>query len=400
MIDIMQQIEKIFGLKEFRVKRFEIHKEEVYLYVEVKAKKVRCPRCGKWSTSVHQYHERKVRDLDIFGKSCYLIFDIRRFDCDNCKRPFTERLNSIGYDSEYTKRFEDWIVKLARNSALDQVAEHAGLTYERVEGIFFRAINRQIEANKGRICKKIGIDEISLRKGRGDYIAIITDLSRGCVIGVLEDRSKAKVKGWFQSLSTKQRRKIRWVAIDMWDGYFYAVTEEVPHAKIVIDRFHVQKALSEKIDKTRRSIQSKLTEQERKELKGSRWIILKQEEKLTPEEKSTLETIRHQYPQLGRLHEIKEEFRSLYENKELSPIKAKEAFDKWQAKVRRLGIKILDNFLDTLNHWYQWILNYFGIRLTSGCVEGINTKIKLLKRIGFGFRNVNNFRLRVLGAFM
>jgi len=329
-----QNIDKIFGLGEFRIKDIKIFEDKVYIYVEIKAKKAPCPRCGRWSKSIHQYHERKVRDLDIFGKRCYLIFEIRRFDCSCCNKPFTERLYSIDFDSEYTKRFEDWVVKLARKSALDQVAELLGLTYDRVEGIFFRAIARQIKANKGRIFKKVGIDEISMKKGRGEYIVIITDLSRGCVIGVLGQRSKDKLKEWFQCLRKKQLRRIRWVAIDMWDGYFYAVTEELPWAKIVIDRFHVQKALSEKIDKARRSIQNKLSEQDRKELKGSRWIILKPKEKLTQEQIAILETICQKYPELGQLCEIKEDFRSLYENKTFSPITAREAFDKWQEKAK------------------------------------------------------------------
>jgi transposase len=395
---MVQYINKIFGLEEFRINRIETSKDEICIYVQIKAKKARCPRCGSCSKSVHQYHERKVRDMDILGKRCYLIFDIRRFDCDCCERPFTERLYGIDFDSEYTKRFEDWIVKLARNNALEQVGELLGLTYERVEGIFFRAISRQIKANKGRIFKKMGIDEISMKKGSGQYIVIISDLSRGCVIGVLRERSKVKVKEWLQGLSKKQRRKIRWVAIDMWDGYFYAVREAISHAKIVIDRFHVQKALGEKIDKARRSIQNKLSEEDRKELKGSRWIILKPKEKLTAEQKTTLDTICQKYPQLKQLCELKEEFRDIYENKTLSPISAREAFDKWQEKVRALGIKVLDNFLNTLNNWYCWILNYFGIRLTSGRVEGMNNKIKLLKRIGFGFRNFDNFRLRIFGT--
>lgn len=395
---MIQYINKIFGLEEFRINRVEVFKNEVYLYVKVKAKKARCPRCGCLSKSVHQYHERKVRDLDILGKRCYLIFDIRRFDCNCCGKPFTERLYGIDFDSEYTKRFEDWVVKLSRNNALQQVGELLGLTYERVEGIFFRAIHRQIGANKRRIFKKIGIDEISMRKGSGQYIAIISDLSRGCVIGILKERSKTEVKEWFQSLSNKQRRKIGWVAIDMWDGYFYAVREELSHAKIVIDRFHVQKAFGEQIDKARRSIQSKLSEEDRKELKGSRWIILKPKKNLTEEQRVTLETICQKYPQLERLYELKEEFRNIYENKSLSPITARKAFDEWQGKVKALGIKVLDNFLTTLNNWYHWILNYFGIRLTSGGVEGINNKIKLLKRIGFGFSNFGNFRLRIFGA--
>lgn len=393
-----QNINKIFGLGEFRVKYYKIYKDEIHIYVEIKANKSRCPKCGRWCKGVHQYHDRKVRDLDIFGKRCYLIFEIRRFDCPYCNTPFTERLNSIDYDSEYTKRFEDWVSKWARKSSLSEVAEILGLTYDRVEGIFFRAIKRQIKANKGRIFKKVGIDEISMKKGRGEYIVIITDLSRGCVIGVLGERSKDKLKEWFRCLSKKQLRRIRWVAIDMWDGYFYAVREELPWAKIVIDRFHVQKALSEKIDKARRSIQNKLSEQDRKELKGSRWIILKPKEKLTQEQITILETICQQYPELGQLCEIKEDFRALYEDKTLSPITAREAFDKWQEKAKALGLKVLDNFLSTLNNWYQWILNYFGIRLTSGTVEGMNTKIKLVKRTGFGFRNFDNFRIRIFGA--
>jgi transposase len=395
---MVQFINKILGLKEFRINRIEVLKNEINIYVEVKAKKRHCPRCGSCSKSVHQYHERKVRDLDILGKRCYLIFKIRRFDCPFCGKPFTERLYCIDFDSEYTKRFEEWVVKLSRNSALDQVGELLGLTYERVEGIFFRAINREIEANRGRIFKKIGIDEISMKKGRGQYIVIISDLSRGCVIGVLEDRSKVKVKEWLQGLSNKQRRKIRWVAIDMWDGYFYAVREKISHAKIVIDRFHVQKTFSEQIDKARRSIQSKLSEEDRKELKGSRWIILKPKKNLTEEQKATLESICQKYPELKQLCDLKEEFRDIYENKTLTPASARQVFDKWQEKVKALGITVLDNFLNTLNNWYRWILNYFGIRLTSGGVEGINTKIKLLKRTGFGFRNFDNFRRRIFGA--
>lgn len=395
---MVKYINEIFGLKEFQIKRIEVLKEEIKIYVEIKAKKARCPRCGRSSKSVHQYHKRVVRDLEILGKKCYLIFEIRRFDCCFCERPFTERLYSINFDSEYTKRFEEWVVKLARNNALEQVGKLLDLSYERVAGIFFRAINRQIEANKRRIVKRIGIDEISMKKGSGQYIVIITDLSRGCVIGVLKERTKAKLKEWFAGLSKKQRRKIRWVAIDMWDGYFYAVREEIGQAKIVIDRFHVQKALGGQIDKARRSIQNKLSEEERKELKGSRWIILKPKEKLTEEQKATLESICQKYPQLKQLYELKEEFRNIYENKSLSPNTAREAFDKWQEKVKALGIKVLENFLNTLNNWYQWILNYFGIRLTSGGVEGMNAKIKLLKRIGFGFRNFDNFRLRTFGA--
>lgn len=395
---MVQFINKILDLKEFRIKHIEVLKNEINIYVEVKAKRGHCPRCGSNSKSVHQYHDRKVRDLDILGKKCYLIFEIRRFDCAFCGKPFTERLYCIDFNSEYTKRFEEWVVRLSRNNALDQVGELLDLTYERVEGIFYRAMNREIEANKGKNFKKIGIDEISMKKGRGQYIVIISDLSRGCVIGVLEDRSKVKVKEWLQGLSEKQRRKIRWVAIDMWDGYFYAVREEIPHAKIVIDRFHVQKSFGEQIDKARRSIQSKLSEEDRKELKGSRWIILKPKKNLTKEEKATLESICQKYPELKQLYDLKEEFRNIYDNKELTPLTARKTFDKWQEEVKVLGITVLDNFLNTLNNWYRWILNYFGIRLTSGGVEGINNKIKLLKRTGFGFRHFDNFRCRIFGA--
>ena len=120
---MVQFINKILGLKEFRVNRVEVHKDEIDVYVKVKAKKGHCPRCGCCSKSVHQYHERKVRDLDILGKKCYLIFEIRRFDCDFCRNPFTERLYGIDFNSEYTKRFEEWVVRLSRNSALEQVGE-------------------------------------------------------------------------------------------------------------------------------------------------------------------------------------------------------------------------------------------------------------------------------------
>jgi transposase len=193
----------------------------------------------------------------------------------------------------------------------------------------------------------------------------------------------------------KELSRVEVVTMDMWDGYFYAVLENLPQAVIVIDRFHVEKNLLEAISKLRRSIQKKLPEAERKALKGIRWLLVRNYDELDEEKKQTLDQALDNCPELALCHYVKEEFRDFYEE-DLDVKGAKKLLRKWLDLASSLGSRSLNNFIKTVNNWQEWILNYFDENLTNVFAEGLNNALQLLKRKAFGFRNFSNFRLRVL----
>jgi len=161
----------------------------------------------------------------------------------------------------------------------------------------------------------------------------------------------------------------------------------------VVDRFHVQKNLNDALTKARREVHRQAPDEVREALKGCRWLLVRNREDLTTEQRTQLEAACAACPELKTCYDLKEEFRELFTLPDRAT--AEPALQEWQRKVEQSGVKAFEPFLTTLNNWGQYILNYFDERLTSGFVEGMNNKIKLLKRIAFGFRNFDHFALRV-----
>lgn len=225
----------------------------------------------------------------------------------------------------------------------------------------------------------------------------MTDIDHKRVIEVLENRLKETVVAYLRGLPESVRRSIRYVSIDMWEPYYQAVVEALPkRVKVVIDRFHVMQQLNKALTKCRREIQRGMPKKDRDELKGLRWILVKNEANLNEEEKAKLKELNKKCPELKKCHKLKEDFREIFEKEKTRP-KAKQKLDAWKTRVRRTGLKSLDGFLSTLNNWEEWILNYFSSgKITNGVVEGLNNKIKLIKRRGYGYRNNDNFRQRIL----
>jgi transposase len=168
----------------------------------------------------------------------------------------------------------------------------------------------------------------------------------------------------------------------------------VPHAAIVVDRFHVMKNRQEKMQDARRAAQRQLPNATREELQGLRWRLVRNDDGLDAEERQKRQRAFEIGPELAVRHGLKEEFRAFYERKHRRT--AIGVLDTWIAKVQQTGHKALLKCVETVRRWEQEILTDVDERITNGVVEGTNTKIKLIKRRAFGFRNVENFRYRIL----
>ena len=245
----------------------------------------------------------------------------------------------------------------------------------------------------------ICFDEITLHKGHGKFILVISAPELGLVLDVLEDRSKEKLVAWLEERGEEWRAGVEVACSDMWDAYQEAVAEKLPKARRVVDRFHVMKNLNDALTKTRRTIQHEADEAMKTVLKGCRWLMVKNRENLTADDQEKLTGMLAISPELQACYSFKEDFRALF-NQFLAREEAEQKLKEWVARVEASSLKALKKFVGTLRNWWQQILNYFVGRVNNGFAEGVNLKIKMLNRRGFGYRNFKSFRLHVLVAFI
>jgi transposase len=353
-----------------------------------------CPTCGQISSAVHQYRKRAIRDLPWAGKICLIEFAARRFFCRGCRCPFREELDWLPRHSRLTKRYADYVFEQCRRTSLQAVHHKERLGYKSVERLYYARAETRTRSPEPILVQQLGIDEIALRKGHDHFVLVLSDLERGSILALLPDRTKETLIAYFADWTQEQRQAVRAVAMDLWEPYAQAVEACLPHAQIVADRFHVMKLLNEQVTTARRNIQRDAPEEVRSVLKGGRWLLVRNEADLSAEQQERLQAMFVAAPELGELHALKERFRAIFE----APISRELANWRlfgWIATVERSSLTALATFVGTLRRRLSHILNYFPARLSSGRVEGLNTKIKLIKRCAYGFGNFLHFALRV-----
>ncbi|MBN8560193.1 MAG: ISL3 family transposase [Leptolyngbya sp. UWPOB_LEPTO1] len=247
--------------------------------------------------------------------------------------------------------------------------------------------------------RRLGIDEIALRKGQKDFVVVLVDLDRNALIGMAPSRKQVDIQQVLDGWGSEILNQIVEVSIDLSGNYRGLVQKQMPNAQIVADRFHVMQLMSKELNTLRnqeiRAIAAHPDEAERTEmtklLKSSKYALLKPEANLTDKQKATLERVKLVSPTLAHLHQQKEAFRDIFET----------AID-WEDGMIRLAQWLaqaqttFQESVATIDRWFEEVSNYFEHHTTSGAVEGINNKLKLIKRSGYGFRNFANFELRCL----
>jgi transposase len=353
-----------------------------------------CPTCSQASARLHQVQRRTVRDLPWSRYTCYLELLVRRFWCARCRCPFTEALETVAPYARLTRRYAAHLVAACRDTPLQQVARRAAVGYKVVQRAYYQAVAAALVAQAPPLVRRVGIDEIALKKGHRDFVLIISDLDTKRVLAVLPDRAQATLEAYLQTWSPAQQAAVEEVALDLWAPYHGAVRRVLPQARRVADRFHVMKHLTAAVSDARRTLQRAAPAAGREQLKGCRWLLVKNQADLSAAEAAALAVVYEQAPELGQVHAWKESFRAIFET---APDRASAAvrLQDWSTAVAAAG-GALTKFLGTLRNWWEEILNYWPQHTSSGAVEGLNNKLKLIKRRAFGYRNFEHFRLRVL----
>nr|WP_144051088.1 ISL3 family transposase [Calothrix sp. PCC 6303] len=364
-----------------------------------------CPHCGTKSEKLHQNHSHIIKDLPFSEKPVFLEVNRRQFKCYQCQKPFSEELYYAKKKRTYTNRLAQKIIQDVLESDIHSVASKGIVTTEEIERMLKDASEELCDSKPSNL-KRLGIDEIALVKGKGDYCAVLVDLDASKLLAILNGRTQDKIKEALSGWGLEVLQQIEEVSIDLWQGYKNLVMELMPNAQVVADRFHVMTQINKELDtqrkRERRSIEEQIketkSESEKAEyeiilagLKNSKYSLLKNEDNLTDEQVVKLREVKRVSPVLKEMHDFKEKIRKIFN-----------LTDHWYTGVFKLGMwlskakKYFPRSNNTIIRWFDEIIAYFDNGTTSGTVEGINNKLKLIKRSGYGFRNFQNFKIRCL----
>ncbi len=370
----------------------------IIFQVEPLNKESICPRCGTLSYRLHQNHRYLIKDLPLSGQPVYLEINRRQFKCDSCRKPFSEELDFVKRKRSYTSRLARDIIQQVLENNIKSVTEKSHVTTEEIETMLKDASQEFLKSKPSEL-KRLGIDEIAWVKGQGNYCAVLIDLDKSNLIAILDKRTQAHLREVLTEWGWEILEQIEEVSIDLWKAYKTLVEELMPNAQVVADRFHVMKQVNDELDRQRK--QEKRQAQKQKDrskkeeilavLNKSKYALLKNEESLTEEQILKLEQVKLLSPKLGKMHELKEDFRNVFEENSdwLSGLFSS---GKWLNSARQY----FSESQKTIKRWLDEIIAYFDNRTTSGVVEGINNKLKLILRSAYGFKNFENFRVRCL----
>ncbi len=245
-------VEKILNLPDMKVLDFqEIEGEEIILTTEKGVNHSICPSCGQITHSIHQNHWRMIHDLPWSKKPVLLKINRRQFKCHKCKKVFSENLDFVDKSKGYTKRLATDIVQQVLNSNIRSVAERNDLSDEEVESMLKKQGSQILNINLSQV-KKLGIDEIALVKGQGNYLAVIVDLESHKPIEIVQSRRIEDIREVLVSWGVEVLNKIEEVSIYLWSPYKKLVEELMPNANVTADRFHVMKQVNDELDTMRK----------------------------------------------------------------------------------------------------------------------------------------------------
>lgn len=366
-----------------------------------------CRRCGREISKFHS-HDRAItlRHLPILGHQVYIRLRPKRYECPHCsskqhRKTSTQQLSWYRSKSPHTNAYEEQVLLQLVNSTIQDVALKEKLGYEAVIGIINRAVSTQVDWGTFDRLDVVGLDEIALKKGRSDYVVIVTARLRDDqvkLLAVLPNREKATVKAFLERIPTRLQRTIHTVCTDMWKAYINAAKEVLDETVVVVDRYHVAKKYRAGADRLRKQelkrLKTELSDDEYETIKGTMWPFRKKQATLKPHETEVLNRLFAYSPSLKLAYEFREKLTAIFEQ-DLSKAQATKAITAWRQQVEASELSCFDPFLTTLDTYQDEITNYFLHRDSSGFVEGLNNKIKVLKRRCYGLLNLDHLFQRL-----
>ncbi len=383
-------IRKQLRLKAHTVTAIEESDAEMVVRIErLGSRRLRCSRCGRTCRRVHSRaaKPRSWRDLPLRKTRLVLRYRPRRVHCERC-----------GVRAEALPWAEPWarvssalaasVAALTKHLSWREAAHHFDLNWKSVAAIVGRAVAYGLARRRRKPLHRIGVDEVSRRKGHR-YLTVVYDLERRTLLWVGEDRTEQTLRKFFSQLGRRRCRTIQVVLMDMWAPYAKAVRENAPRAQVLFDRFHLVQHLNRAVDEVRRAQLRRLSRKEKVRFKRTRYLLLKNPWNLTSDQKERLSTLVSWNTPITRAYYLKESLQLFFDYKQ--PKRAREHLERWMHSAMRSRLEPFKRLVKMLRSHLDGVLAWTRLRLSNGAVEGMNNKIKLVSHRAFGFRTVEHY---------
>ena len=368
-------------------------KNLIELWLEYPTKEHICPSCNSPTSRVHDYYTRSFNHIMVGKRTTKIYYKQLRYVCMHCGKRFAAMTSFIQHFFSHSNDvvnnvFDD----LTSIKNLSQIGNDNNMSSQNVSRLMNKFM--PIFHNTTSLPEAIGIDEFKGNSGGNKFQVVITNLKTHKVIDVISARSEDALYNFFRKISNPKDVKL--VAMDLSLFFKKIITDCLPNAKIIADTFHFTRLMHWALDNVRKDVQKGLPKDMRIYFKRSRSVLHKRINNLNPDEYNQLtnmldynENLRWAYSIVQNLFEIIDE---------KNPDKKVSLFREFMTYASNCDLPEFNKHIQTFFKWHKYIINSFYTNFSNGITEGLNTKIKTLKRVSFGFRNFQNFRLRILMA--
>ncbi len=376
----------VLGMKHTRVRNVAFDPEGIVVEVAPTTTIPRCSGCHCRVRDVYDSRERHWRHLDLAGMHVELRYKIRRIKCHRCGVT-VELVPWADPGSWFTYDFEEHVGYLAQKADKTSVVETMRIAWRTVGAIVERVVGRYQRGDRLDGLKYIGVDELSYRRHH-EYVTVVIDHVAERVVWAHVGKNAETLAEFFKQLGPERTKQLEAVTIDMSGAYLKAVTEASPQAKIIFDRFHVQRLAHDALDEVRRAQvrDSKGTEGGRA-LKRMRFILHKNPWNLTPIESQRLSLLQQLNKPIYRAYMLKESLAAILDGRQVNV--AREKLREWIGWARRSHLAPFKKLAGTIKEHLDGIVAYVQTKLSNGSIEGMNGKIRTITRRSFGFHSAS-----------
>ena len=379
-------IKNILGLQEVIAEQIVVKSDFIEFHIRNKRKKQKCPCCGKQTARIHDYRIQTIKDL-AFRKPTVLKLKKRRYICPHCNKKFYEEIPWLPRYSRRTMRLtEDMIIKLRKTVSYSHVAEECNLSATTVSRVF-----DVVSYPPKPLPEVLLIDEFKGNTGSKKYQCILMNGVTGEVIDILPDRDTSTLIHYFKNKNTAT---VRFLVSDMWKPYRDLCLTVFKNARHIADKYHVTRQVMWAMEAVRKDVQKELNKNSRLRYKHTANLLRKSRSKLKDEQEIRLSQVLSTSSELRKAYWLKEDFGEIFKAK--SYPEAIERLKEWIKKAVESEIERFVKCAKTMLNWSKSIAMAAEFGYTNGRIEGMNNKIKVLKRVSFGLRNFNRFRNRIL----
>jgi transposase len=385
-----------FGIRGYEYRSTDFIEGRVLFSIEQPRERYRCSECGSAAVHAQGHKERFLQTVPIGLKPTFICLKVARVICFHCEHTRQVKVPFADPRRTYTHAFERYALELSKFTTIQDAAGHLDVSWDIIKDIQKRNLHRRFGKPKLKNLKEIAIDEVAVGKGHR-YFTLVLDLRSGAVVYVGNGKGVAALTLFWKRLRAAHA-KVRAVATDMGSAYIRAVRDHLPRAVHVFDHFHVIKLFNDKLSAFRRELYRELIdENQRRILKGTRWLLLKNPENLDPQrnEQQRLQEALQLNTPLTLAYYLKEDLRQIWQQRNKAT--ARLVLEDWIRRADASGIRMLQQFARTLEEHRNGILAYYDYRISTGPLEGTNNKIQTMKRQAYGFRDHEFFKLKILG---